>query len=289
MAIYATGHVRAPNKDHLIMLSDLRHRGRMRAIQQITPPPIWDSVAKGWVGPVKDQGQCGSCWDFSGTCTVEVANNMAGIGGGAAVFILSEQYTLSCQRNGGCNGDDNVTVLQIPKATGLPLTSDYGAYQGNARSCHYKAGQRLFKIDDWGFADGSTDGSQQQVTSTEAIKAAIMHYGCVGAAIAADDAFMNSPAGQVFKGSGSRDINHDIVLVGWDDSKGSTRVTATVNPSLPAATVGKTAWKLRNSWSATWCEEGYQWIEEGANQVGTEAVWAVVNNSSPPPLDWGNL
>jgi cathepsin K len=263
MPTYPTGLVRASNKDHLLHLSNLRHRGRMLAIQEITPPASWDSVAKGWVGPVKDQSQCGSCWDFSGTGIVEIAYNMAGMGGGPTTFILSEQYTLSCQRNGGCNGDDNVTVLQVAKATGLPLTSAYGAYQGSHGTCHYKTGQQLFKIDDWGFADGSQG---EGVTPTPAIKAAIMQYGAVGAAIAADNAFMNSPAGQVFHGSGSRSINHDIILVGWDDAKG--------------------AWKLRNSWGPSWCEEGYQWIAYGANQVGTEAVWCVVNNPNPTPLDW---
>ena len=35
-------------------------------------------------------------------------------------MILSEEYTLSCGRNGGCGGDDNTTVLDWAKATGLP-------------------------------------------------------------------------------------------------------------------------------------------------------------------------
>ncbi len=185
------------------------------------------------------------------------------MGGGPNQFILSEQYTLSCQRNGGCGGDDNVTVLDIAKSTGLPLTSDYGAYRGSAGQCNYKAGQKLYKIDDWGFVDG---GQGSGVASTDLIKAAIMNYGCVGCAIAADNAFMNTQAGSVFQGSGSRSIDHDIALVGWDDSKG--------------------AWKLRNSWSTSWVDGGYCWIKYGANLVGTEAVWAVVHNTNPPPLDW---
>lgn len=263
---YFTGHVRAANKDHLQHLSALRHQGRLNALLQVPPPPTWDSVAKGWVGPVKNQSQCGSCWDFSGTCVVEVAHNMAGMGGGPEKMVLSEQYVLSCQRNGGCNGDDNVTVLQIAKSTGLPLTSDYGPYQGQSRSCNYKTGQSLWKIDDWGFADGSQG---QGVTPTDAIKAAIMQYGCVGSGIAADNAFSNIQGSQVFKGSGSRNIDHDIVLVGWDDSKG--------------------AWRLRNSWGTQWADGGYCWIAYGANQVGTEAVWAVVNNPNPTPIDWGAL
>lgn len=263
MAAYYKGLVRASNKDHLMYLSSLRHQGRLNALLEIPPPPVWDSVAKGWVGPPKDQSQCGSCWDFSGTGVVEVAYNIAGMGGGADKFVLSEQYTLSCQRNGGCNGDDNVTVLQIAKSTGLPLTSAYGPYQGSASHCKFTQGMQLFKIDDWGFADG---GQGQGVTPIAAIKAHIMAHGCVGCAIAADNAFSNISGSQVFNGSGSTSIDHDVMLVGWDDSKG--------------------AWRLRNSWGTQWADGGYCWIKYGANLVGTEAVWAVVNNPNPPPLDW---
>jgi C1A family cysteine protease len=120
---YQTGHVRAPNKDHLIALSARRHAGVLRALQAPPPPPAWDSRTLNWVGPIKDQANCGSCWDFSGTGMVEVAYNRAGVGGGPANFVLSEQYTLSCGRNGGCSGDDNVTVLDWAKSKGLPRRS----------------------------------------------------------------------------------------------------------------------------------------------------------------------
>ena len=204
-----------------------------------------------------------SCWDFSGTGTVEIAYNKAGIGGGPNTFILSEQYTLDCGNNGGCNGDDNTTTLAEAKATGIPLTSAYGPYEGGRGlfgNCKYTSGMILYKINDWGFADSS---GGQGITSTADIKSAIMAYGCVGSAIAADNAFSNNPPGTVFQGSGSTNIDHDIILVGWDDSKG--------------------AWKLRNSWGSSWCDNGYCWIVYGANQVGTEAVFAVVNPPTPVP------
>jgi C1A family cysteine protease len=111
---------------------------------------------------------------------------------------------------------------------------------------------QLYKPDDWGFAD-STGGSG--VTPTRDTKAAIMQYGAVGCGIAADDAFMNHPAGSVFTGSGSKTVDHDVILVGWDDATNS--------------------WILRNSWGPDWCENGYIRISYGANMVGSESVWAV--------------
>lgn len=257
---YMKGRVPSPNLGHLRQASFSRHAEQLQALRQLPLPAAWDSRALGWVGPIKDQSNCGSCWDFSGTGVVEIAFNKAGVGGGPNEFILSEQYTLGCGRNGGCNGDDNVTVLDWAKATGIPLTSAYGPYTMGSR-CSYTSAMPLFKIQDWGFAD-SNGGSG--ITPVADIKAAIIAYGCVGCAIAADNAFTNNPPGHVFLGSGSRNIDHDIILVGWDDSKGPSG-----------------AWILRNSWGTDWCDSGYCWIVYNANQVGTEAVFAAV--TAPPP------
>lgn len=259
MPTFFKGHVRAPEKDHLIDLSQRRHRFMLQGLLDEPLPQEFDSVALGYIGPVKDQSQCGSCWDFSGTGIIEACYNKAGVGGGPDVFVLSEEYTLSCGRNGGCGGDDNVTVLQWAKQTGLPLTKDYGSYQGRATRCQFKQSMTLYKIDDWGFCDGN---GGQGVATVESIQAAIRKCGAVGSAIAADDALSNAQAGKIFKDSGSRQIDHDIILCGWDNARG--------------------AWKLRNSWGGRWADQGYVWIEYGANLVGTEAVWCGINAAAPP-------
>jgi cathepsin L len=260
---YAKGHVRRPDKDQLIRMSHARHGAMLQAKMAILPPKTWDSRTHKWVGPIQDQEQCGSCWDFSGTGIIDIAYNKAGLGGGPAVFVLSEEYTLSCCRNGGCNGDDNTTVLEYAKAHGLPLQSAYHAPYGpypdantcKIPACKWKPAMHLYKITDWGFADGTSSG--ETVTPTPAIKSAIMHYGAVGAGIAADDAFQSIQPGTVFKDSGATQIDHDIILCGWDDTKG--------------------AWLLRNSWTTQWADQGYCWIAYGANHVGTEAVWCEVS------------
>lgn len=274
MPSYAKGRIAPPNLAHLRQLSSLRNRHRFRALLAVPPPAQFDCRKLGWVGPVKDQSNCGSCWNFSGTGVVEGAYNKAGIGGGPTVFILSEQYTLDCGDNGGCNGDDNTTVLDWAKSHGLPLTTAYGPYEGGSQRCAYKSTEQLYKINDWGFADSNGgDG----ITSVADIKAAMMAYGPIGCAIAADDAFENLDPSKVFVGK-SRSINHDVELVGWDDTQALSGHT--------------TAWILRNSWGEEWggtcgwdgCKGGYCWIADGANQVGTEAVFAVVNDPSPAPI-----
>ena len=218
---------------------------------------------------------------------------------GGRVAALSEEYTLSCCENGGCNGDDNTTVLAWAKAHGLPETAVYGPYaagSGTPNKCAWTPTMKLYPITDWGFSDSN---GGQGVTKAQDVKNCIAYYGCVGCAIAADDQFMNNPPGTVFQGSGSTAIDHDIVLCGWDDSKG--RVSGAMDPSLvgvKAATT--TAWLLRNSWGAnsclegpkehhrvhkgaTWCDGGYCWIVEGANLVGTESVFGFVTAPGPAP------
>ncbi len=209
---------------------------------------------------------CGSCWDFSGTGVVHSV--LVKAGQLKLSDRLSEQYTLDCGRNGGCNGDDNITVLAWAKDKGIPKHADYGAYTAREGQC--KGGNyKLWQITDWGFC---TTSDQQGVATVQDIKNAMVQFGPIGAAIAADDAFMNNPPGKVFDRTTSTGIDHDIILVGWDDAKGKNG-----------------AWILRNSWGDQWCDNGYCYIGYGVNLVGTEAVWAKAQSVVPQTVAVPNV
>ena len=255
------GRKAPPNLPELIAKSHAEHGERLKKL--VTPQVLsFDWVALGKVPPVRDQSQCGSCWDFSGCGTGTMAFIVAGLEPADGTFDLSEQYVLDCGQNGGCNGDDNTTVLQMCQASGI-ATDDYGPYQAQAGQCKPYSGT-LYKIDSWGFADSS---GGQGITSTADIQEALVTYGPLGCAVAAGSDWDNYTGGES-PGSGSTDINHDVMIVGW-------------RPSTLKS--GKVAWKVRNSWGASWGESGYMWLTEGGDCIGTETVFAVAGAAPPPP------
>ena len=63
----------------------------------------WVTVTPAVVNPVKDQGQCGSCWSFASTAVMESDHAIRT----GTLVSLSEQNLVSCsflQGNLGCNG-----------------------------------------------------------------------------------------------------------------------------------------------------------------------------------------
>ena len=81
---------------------------------------------------------------------------------GATTNWLSTQFILDscCGSNGGCDGDDNTTVLTNAKNGGIPLEADYGPYVAYNQGCQTMtgAGVLLYTVSDWGYADPNSNG-----------------------------------------------------------------------------------------------------------------------------------
>ena len=93
------------------------------------------------------------------------------------------------------------------------------------------------------------------------LKQAIYDYGPVSAAICVGYAFHYYDGGVFDTDETSscppgNPVDHGVVLVGWDDNRGSSG-----------------AWLLKNSWGPYWGEDGYMWIEYGISNVGYGAAY----------------
>jgi inhibitor of cysteine peptidase len=214
--------------------------------------------------PIKDQGSCGSCWAFATTGVMESAIKIRT----GVERDLSEQYLVSCNGDGwSCGGgwvandyywqDFNLAAGET--SAGAVYESDF-PYQASDVSCSGPHAHNE-KISGWSYLSGYS------VASTAAIKQAMYDHGPVWTSVCAGQAFMTYRSG-VFNTNEtcSGNVNHAVVLVGWDDSQG--------------------AWILRNSWGRWWGEQGYMRIAYGTSKIGYGTNYVDLQAAPQLPRRW---
>ncbi len=222
---------------------------------EITPskdlPAAFDwRVEAGGLPSVKNQGGCGSCWAFATVgpleCNIFIQDGIE--------VNLSEQYLVSCNSSGwGCDGgwwahDYHEWRTDGCGDSGAVMESQF-PYMAYDAPCNCPYEPREYWIQDWAYI-----GASSGVPPTSTIKQAIMDYGPVSVAVYANSA-MQAYNGGIFNGCAYGQVNHGVVLVGWDDNDGTG------------------VWIMRNSWGSGWGEGGYMRMPYGCSQIGYGACY----------------
>jgi len=216
-----------------------------------------DWVQKGGVTPVKDQGMCGSCWAFSTTGAMEGALFAAT----GKLVSLSEQELVSCDNTAmGCGGGlmdnafDYISQNGICAEKDYPYTSDQGVEGTCIQKC---ASQATAK----GYKDVPKEDEDALYTALQSSTVSVV--------VEADkSAFHLYKSGVLDDASCGVKFNHGVLLVGYGTDTAS----------------GKEYWKVKNSWSTMWGEEGYIRMVKGKNQCGiSELASQPVGVAAPAP------
>ena len=208
------------------------------ALAALTLPRHFDWREQGQLSPIKNQGDCGSCWSFSTVATLQDAIALKN----KTIVDLSEQYLVSCNTRGwGCNGGDFAHDMHV--SPGSVYTKDF-PYAAKALACKPNLAYQ-YKVDSWAYLPSKSENDPPGV---DEIKAAIYQFGPISAAVAASDKFVAYRSGVFNSCDTTTEVNHAINLVGWDDD-------------------GQ-YWILRNSWSSSWGINGWMNIKWNCNKVG---------------------
>jgi len=234
-----------------------RERTKVQPINVKDLPDSVDWRTKNVVTPIKDQGQCGSCWAFSATGSMEGANAIKT----GTLVSLSEQQLVDCSRsygNMGCNGGLMDYAFEYVINNGGIDTEDSYPYQSGTGNdfyqCRYSGSNRGAKISDY---HQITEGSE------EALQKAVANVGPISVAIdAGHSSFQFYHSGIYYEPHcSSYQLDHGVLAIGYG-SNGTADY-----------------WLVKNSWGTSWGDQGLIKMMRNKNNhcgIATMASYPVV-------------
>jgi len=206
-------------------------------------PESVDWRSEGYVTPVKDQGQCGSCWAFSAVAGLEGQHFKAT----GKLVSLSEQNLVDCSKkegNQGCNGGLMDQAFTYIKKNGGIDTEESYPYKARDQRCKFSADN--VGATDNGFVD-------IEAGDEDALTDALATIGPISVAIDASHSSFQLYREGIYneKRCSSSQLDHGVTAVGYgSNDQGDFYI-------------------VKNSWAEVWGMEGYIMMSRNKkNQCG---------------------
>jgi len=212
-------------------------------------PPTFDWRDVDAVTPVKDQGQCGSCWAFSVTENVESVWILAkGLNATSEQPILAPQQLVDCDDfSFGCDGGYPPFAYDyLVSAGGMDDEKDY-PYTAQGGTCKFVQAAVVAKITGYKFGTIPEDETTMRDNLASWAPLSI----CVDARYWQD---YQSGILTEWQCDDIPALDHCVQAVGY-------------NTTAPMP-----YWIVRNSWGTDWGEDGYIRLQYGTNTCGLTYV-----------------
>ena len=196
----------------------------------------------GAVGVVKDQGQCGACWSFAATGSIEALWFLRK----GELLSLSEQQLLDCsgaEGDEGCSGGYTNSALQyVQDAGGICSEAEYSYVGYQDDDCHDECSP---------VASITAHSCVDSMNETALLRAVTAQP--VAVAVEADQpVFQHYSGGIIDDARCGSNLDHAVLIIGYGTD--------------PASHVDY--WIVKNSWSSRWGQGGYALMRRGKNMCG---------------------